>query len=288
MNGKNGRYLAEIKAAIKDGTLTGSEIRRRLIASIDKELEKPEQLADMEFIRVAHAILREMHRSTIVVDDEALEVSLKCAQKKMAASEKHRIIKRFTIRTILATAAVFVVLAVGDGIFHWEWLSGKPTDDQQQYVVSGHEIDPSLIEKGNAADADVYRETTTTDLSEAVTVLGFTPPIPSWFPDEWELKNYYAHANNLYQIFTLNLASEESEKPISYSVTRFSHMEDAEAAFEQNELGVRTSVNDRSIYLTMNYDLAVAIWHENNICYSLHAPVPEETIIQIVKSILKE
>ena len=47
MNGASSQMIAEIKAAIEKGTLTHSEMERRLEAAIAAEIEKTESPADM-------------------------------------------------------------------------------------------------------------------------------------------------------------------------------------------------------------------------------------------------
>ena len=256
--------------------------------AIDNELNKPEGHADMEFVRTAHAILREMNKSTIVVSDESLEASLQSAKRKLANARKHRNIVRMAGRAVLATAAIFVVMVIADGVFHWEWLGSQSTDDQQQYVVTGQVVDPGIIEKGNADNSAIPpTEITTTDLVEAIAVLGFTPPMPAWFPEGWNVESYYSYLGSHFQIFSIKLRSQDSDGSLNYEIKHFLNIADAIATFEQNELGISTLINDWQVYFSQNIERNAAIWYENNICYSLYGLTTENDLTRIIQSINK-
>lgn len=62
MNDDSSRMIAEIETAIKDGTLTYSEMERRLEAAIAAELQKTDAPADADVIRVCLSMLWELEK----------------------------------------------------------------------------------------------------------------------------------------------------------------------------------------------------------------------------------
>lgn len=67
-----------------------------------------------------------------------------------------------------------------DAAFHFEWLTGSSTKDEQQYVINGVTVDPKLVVNGNAEDSNnIFARVDTSDMDEVTALLGYTPDTPT-------------------------------------------------------------------------------------------------------------
>lgn len=286
MNGDSSRMIAEIRAAINKGTLTHSEIERRLEATIAAETDKEDSPADMELIRVCQSLLWEFdtHGQEELADDT--EQSLAAFKAKEATSVKVKG-TRFILRTVAVAAAVLVAGFSIDALFRHESLQGSSTDDGQQYVISGHEINPGTVSEGKD-DTGVMepQSISTQSLDDAIEVLGFTPAMPQWVPDGWKAPSYYASRATSDERFILIYSRDEQEYNLVFQVTYYQEAERAAAAFEQNKEGKEITLPDgRSLYMSENYDDTTCIWYEGLACYNLMGPESSETFIRIIESV---
>ena len=62
-------------------------------------------------------------------------------------------------------------------------------------------------------------------------------------------------------------------------------LDDAAVAFEQNNSGFNKVINGMKIYLSINEESTVAVWLNENICYSLSGPIDLDNIMQIIESL---
>lgn len=289
MKGHQSRMIAELRTAIKNGTLTCSEIDRRLTDAINKEINKTNEAADLGFIEACQDLLGELYGNQMKPTDELMRSSLESAREKLRSKSKRSSASlRTSLRIAIVAAALIIAVVVGDQVLRREWLEGDSSDDKQQYTVSGHAIDPGLVESGNAAITTEEQEITTIELSEVVGVLGYTPKMPTWFPADWDLEEYYAQSIEVYQLFNLTLVSERSKEFLKYEVTRYTSIEDAQASFEQNEHGQSLPCNGWDVYLTQNMGKSMAVWWEGDTCYALYGPLPQSDLIKTIESIQKE
>lgn len=115
----------------------------------------------------------------------------KALKQRLSQEVRHRSKKQNVLWRGALAAFALIVLAVGvEMLLHREWLEGASTDDGQQYVVQGQEMDPGIISEGIADNEPHIGELTTTNLDEAIKFLGFDPDLPTWMPDGWKLVNY--------------------------------------------------------------------------------------------------
>jgi len=284
MDGEKRQFIAEMQSAIQSGALTSSEIKGRLMRAIDKEFNKTDSPADIEFIRAGQSLLDDIYGYKIEIDHEASRNALK---QKMKASSWKRSIFRIARNSVLTAAAILVVMFVTDGVFHLQWFEGHSTEDEQQYVVSGHEIDPSLIEKGNAGETDDAREINTTDLAEAIAVLGFTPPMPTWLPEGWAISDYYAYLYDGHQMFRATYTSTDEDIELQYELKRFSDVQSVQDTFEQAEHGDMEHIGDWDIYISSNINSVMAIWCEGTVYYSVYGTIELEALRKMIHSINK-
>ena len=288
MNGASSQMIAEIKAAIENGTLTHSEMERRLESAIAAEIGKTDSPADMEMVRACQSLLWELdtHGKEAFVDDtEQALTAFKAKHTSKANAKKGTY--RFMWRAAAAAAAMLLLAFGIDALLHREWLVGNSTDDQQQLIISGQKIDPVVIGEGQADDGVVQpQEITTTSLDEVVKALGFTPALPQWMPDGWQLQSYDISTADSVKWFVARYVNAEKEYDLVYQIGFFDGAERALLAFEQNKTGTQYDMaNGKIVYISANYDDTTCVWYNNLACYSLAGPENRETIIKVIENI---
>lgn len=288
MNGDSSRMIAEIRTAIEKGTLTHTEMERRLEAAIAAETGKEDSPADMEMIRTCQSLLWELdtHGKESFVDDTEQSLAAFKAKRHTTIGTKKKL-PVFALRAVVAAAAILLVSVGIDTLVRREWLVGSSTDDEQQYVISGREIRTGLVEEGQADDSSAQSHNiTTTDLDEAVEVLGFTPVMPQWVPDGWDVLTYYAAQAESGGRFIITYACDGQEYNLIYQVIYYRDAERASASFEQNKSGEEYTLTDgKIVYITDNYDDLTCVWNEGLALYSLIGPGDKSSFTRIIESI---
>lgn len=187
---------------------------------------------------------------------------------------------------IAATAAVLVLVAFGiEALLHREELQSNQSSDEQQYVISGQEIAPGLIDESQADNEGQSLTITTTDLDEAVSALGYTPLMPTWVPDGWTVEDYYVNIVPGMTTFRVMYQNQQEEFFLRFRFDAYPDADMALSEFEQAKVGVEVECNGWTVYLTQNVDRCIAVWHMNTFCYSLSGPVTTDQILQIIESI---
>lgn len=282
------RYMiAEIDAAIQNGTLTHSEIEGRLVQLIDIETEKTDSIADMELIRACEDLLWELNTRGKQPYESNIEQMLPEFRNKLKSLTKQNVIRKYASRVVTIAAAIILLVFGLDALLHHEWLVGGSTDDEEQYVISGQKVDPGLIDKGRADDSLTEPQSiTTANIDEAVAVLGFEPAMPQWLPDGWELDSYYASNLETVDRFIATYVRSEQEYYLIYQVAYYDDAEKAGAIFEQNKQGESITLsNGKTVYMSSNYADLTCIWYEDIACYNLMGPENLSTFTQMILNI---
>jgi len=275
--------LEAIKAAIADGSLTKEDINNRLTYAIHKENEKRPEERDSDFVMACETILYEMHTGHPYVSRR--EENKRALKKRLDRTSQRNTASPSVIkRVLLVTAAVVIIVLGADILFRHQWLEGGQSPDGQQYVISGQQIDPGLVNEGIADNAGQVKTISTTDLSEAEKMLGYKPLIPSWVPDGWAVESYYVRIASA-AAFRIRYQNEQDEELLRFGITIYPDAERALLEFEQAKAGAETQCNGGAVYVAQNVDRCVAVWQIGTACYSLSGPITTEEIIQMINSI---
>lgn len=278
-------YLGAIKEKIESGKLTFDEICKRLKAEVDAELGKPRSRIDYAYLSSCQNLLDSVNNSKMHVSKQP-QYEQELIQRIKKTERKHSL-RRRAMSAAFAAMAILVLIVVGDRLFFREWLEGNSTEDMQQYEIAGQVVDPGLVVSGIADPSTETREVTTQSMEEVVDVLGFTPLVPTWYPDGWERHSYYAVKTANVQRFYEALVSDNFNNVIKFEIERFNDVGEAGAFFEQDNHGRMLRCNGWDVYVTENTDEYVAVWLDENCCYSLYGPLKEEDLLKIIMSIVK-
>lgn len=277
--------LDAIRQKISSGELTLEEMNRRLKRAINTEIMKPPAEMDIAFLRSCQDLQYAINNST-----EYVSKAPQYAKELREHTKKHTsgfsIPKRLIAATGIA-ASLLVLLIIGDGILHREWFTGRSTPDQEQYNVTGHVIDPGLVESGNANGPITASEIETSNFAEVVDMLGFAPITPSWLPDGWSIESYFALVEEGYLWFSADYAFPNSVEKLKYEMRQYADMETANDSFEQNEHGLPDDVNGWKVYITENIERSVAVWYDGDTVYTVHGPVGKSDLLDMINSIEK-
>ncbi len=284
----NEHRLAKIKDAIKKGELTKEIIERRLNAAIDAELRKTDSPADMDLINACQDLLWEinMHGEPYHSNQQQ---SLAALREKLAKMERAKKRKRRVLSIAMASLLLVVGSFAVDTVLHRQWLEGEQAPDEQQYIISGQENNPGLLTESQAGNEPIpYPQSiTTTSLKEVVSILGYTPLMPTWLPEGWTLETYYVRVSSPIAL-RIMYQNEQEEELIRLSHTIYPDIESASFAFEQEKAGSEAICNGWHVYLADNLGSPVAVWQDKETCYSLTGPMSKEEFLNIIQSIQRK
>ena len=188
-NGSANYKLQAIKESLKNGSITKEQFFTRLSNAVEQEYQKPVNEQDAAFLFACQDILDEMRTGKVYVSRK--EECKKALKQRLSQEVRQRSKKQNVLWRGALAAVALIVLAVGvEMLLHREWFEGASTDDGQQYVVQGQEMDPGIISEGIADNEPRTGELTTTNLDEVIKFLGFEPDLPTWMPEGWKLTNY--------------------------------------------------------------------------------------------------
>lgn len=275
--------LDAIRQKISSGELTLEEMNRRLTQAIDAEIMKPPVEMDIAFLKSCQDLQYALNNSTEYVSKApqyAKELREYTEKKKPAISMPKRLGAAIGI-----AASLFVLLIVGDGILHREWLTGDSTPDQQQYVIEGHVVDPGLVTSGSANPSAEEQSLTTTSIEEVEGFMGFAPPQPTWLPEGWALKEYRCYKfPNMQWVSSAYENDNESYQTI-IDVKTFHDAESAIGEMEQNAHGNIHVINGNEVYCSVNHDMTTAVWLVDTTSYIVLTPLSEKETLKLIESI---
>ena len=209
----------------------------------------------------------------------------KALKQRLSQEVRQRSKKQNVLWRGALAAVALIVLAVGvEMLLHREWLEGASTDDGQQYVVQGQEMDPGIISEGIADNEPRTGELTTTNLDEAIKFLGFDPDLPTWMPDGWKLVNY--EVGVVTDEATIKVIYAKNETMLIFSQTRYTNLDNAYASFEQTAEGQSIKIGDAEVYQSKNINRKRYNWKRENDIFSLAGKISNEDAYSIIISSL--
>ena len=281
--GPEGYTLDQVKSALSSGALTREEMIGRLKGAIIEEERKPHGESDRKLIVLYGRILYELETGKPYVS--AKDDALRQVKARLAADDQRRVRLR-PIKRIAVVLTAMVVLVTGVEVFlHRERLFGRPSEDEQRYIIKGNSVDPELISSGVADSEDTIDRITTKNLDHAIMVLGYTPQLPSWVPDGWTLKNYYANRSDSMSLFSVSFHSKTQNKLLKYEVRSYSDVTMVNEELEQDGDGEKISISGSEAYYKTNLETTAIVWNNDMKLYSVTGPLDKETLMRIQESI---
>ena len=273
-----------IKETIRNRKMTADEISSYLSQIIQAEMKKPLAEMDEALVKECENILWQLNSDMDYVSHA--NESKKEVMDKLSGNQQHKFFSRRA--TVVVCAALVLVCLVGliDAAFHFEWLTGSSTKDEQQYVINGVTVDPKFVVNGNAEDSNnAYARLDTSDMDEVTALLGYTPDTPTWMPDGLSLDHYVVGIFQNETHFAALYVNGDNTKHFIYSIEKFNSPENAYTYFEQNCEGKTVSIDGfHDLYVFKNTEYQCCVWISDLSVYALDGRLTEDEIIKIALS----
>ncbi len=109
---------------------------------------------------------------------------------------------------------------------------------------------------------------------------------PTWTPEGWKLKRYYAAVDHENLEITVSYEKADEEYILSYYYIQTDDISAISTDFYQDGTGEYVKVKeDLEIYLTTNIDKPVAVWSTSNTFSSVTGPIRQEELIPFILGI---
>lgn len=276
--------LEAIRQAISDGRLTAQQIHSILLEEISKELNKPKEEVDTEYISACHELLGALNRSRAAAAISHYEANLQAIQNKMQP--------RFSFSPCtgwrrLATAMCLALIFLCVGLFIPEgWIITRQTEDKGQYIMQGIETPAGFSSVADAGPA-LNRIGTydTTSWQEVVHLMGGKPCVPQWMPSDWSILTYNVGLTSTSSTLTIIYINNNVGKTQIFQSTTYFELSSLHRYVEQNDEGYVTELeNGTTVYITDNIDNISATWNTSSTDYLLTGSIPAHDLIRIVES----
>lgn len=283
-NGSANYKLQAIKEALKNGSITKEQLFTRLSNAVEQEYQKPVSEQDVAFLFACQDILDEMRTGKVYVSRK--EECKKALKQRLSQEVRQRSKKQNVLWRGALAAVALIVLAVGvEMLLHREWFEGASTDDGQQYVVQGQEMDPGIISEGIADNEPRTGELTTTNLDEVIKFLGFEPDLPTWMPEGWKLTNYEVGVVTDETIIKATYV--KADDIIVFIQKKYTDLDNAYASFEQNAEDHVITIGNTEVYYSENINRVRYNWKKENDVFSLSGNLASKDANQIILSSLQ-
>ncbi len=286
MNGERTSSTERILNAIEFGKLSTDETERRLIALIENEINKTDAAADKELIDACQSLLWELHtHGTIEYDSHTIQ-NRECILSRIEKLEKRRQHVIQFCKYGGAVAASFILLLGVCGKLNWAWFERSSIQDEQQFVIQGHEVSVEMI---SSAIAEYGGNGTfkMNSIQQLDSFLGFSTGIPQEL-----LYNLKIDACSVVilpdqiNVFA-GYVSEIDNSFLAYTIAYFTQVDEAYIAFEQSNDGAADVILGEKVYQTQNTDSSVFSWYKGNAVYTISAQLQQEELINIVTQLLQ-
>lgn len=277
----------EILNAIEQGTLSAQETRRRLEELIDAEIQKTDAPANAQLIDSCEKLLWELGTHGRLPFESRLEKNRRAVTRRFRRSNRLKHFTKYPLRVAAVTAAMLVLIVVGEAVLRREWFMNWSTDEADLYFFEGETHDPNLIEEAYADKSQNTDTFTTTNYSEATSFLGLTPALPQLSIPNWIIDNYTCSRwRNRYSLVASYRNQNDSEKILSIRVIDYMDLQDAITSFEQNDAGSSFNISEKKIHYSYNYDNIIITWRDNKVIYSLSGPITLDESKSIVEMLI--
>lgn len=272
---------SKILAAIDDGTLTKEKLEKGVCTLIKMELEQNEHPANRELVSACESLLEKIHQTSYTSNTQE---SRKTVMARLEQRAKRKATMQHAGRIAAVLILAFTIGLTSDLLRNRQVLSGQSTVDEQQYIVTGKREINGVFIQDSLADMQ-GSILNSRELDEIVDVLGIEPEVPTWLPKGWLPKRYNASSSKYLSSLKLIYANDNSDYFLRYTLSIYATADDAAVAFEQNNSGFNKVINGMKIYLSINEESTVAVWLNENICYSLSGPIDADDMMQIIESL---
>lgn len=190
--------------------------------------------------------------------------------KRRNAAPRQKIL-RILLLALGAAVIIFAVIALLNG--------GEP------------DAPASLQETEQTAAADTSTSGESADLvtlvfSAAAKQAGFTPAMPEWLPDSWDLLQYECAATADCSSLTAIYRSLGNARLLRYEVRKYATEDALKKAYKEEAFGTIAATDDnRPVYLVEEASTTSAAWFADQYVYTMEGPFTSGELLIIINSI---
>ncbi len=288
LSDQKAQYLERLRQQFDQGILSKEDLDRLMLEAIEKESMKKE--ADYAWVEACCQLMQNTDSEDALPKDwpdhrQAIWANIQAAMEKEEGKEKVTALKPSKWLKVL-TAAACIALAVGGITLSVSWYQGVQTEGGQTYELRGQKIDVSEGSQAVAASNDDLQEVETTDLSEMISFLGFTPPLPTWIPDGWAIEEYYAYTIGGDWYASVSFVKDGIDNVLSYSCTYAADPSTVITTFPQDGVGEYVPlVSGETVYFSTNIEDTIAIWQKQNQYMFIAGSISRNEIVEMIENI---
>ena len=283
-NRDRNQMIKAILSAVDSGKLSFSEINLRVKNAIDVELKKPESEMNTRLIETYVDLLCALRPEEGHEDRGTLQIQGKRFVRKVKFHRRLSSVGKTVVYSVCVAAALILFTFIGSGLMDREWISGKQSSDEQQYIVKGHETDTGLTSQAVASERSEEIELTTATLEELVGKVGNLLPTPSWIPESWSIQECYFTRNALFSQLSIyyNLGKEQI---LAFTGTEYSDKDLVTTLIEQSCQGNCINMSGKDVYVSRNIDGNIYVWSHDLKLYTVYGKADFNEIIKIIESV---
>ena len=272
----------QILEAIENGELPREEIERRLNRIVEEEMSSAiSDEADMTKVDMCNSLLWRLYTHGEIGYVDHSEESRREVERKIVKRKQRYKVIQWGLRTAAIMLVLFVGLAMLNIISPIRWFSGESTEDEQQYVIVGHEITTDMVERA-IAEHQGEGEMSSNQPEEIVQFIGFDMGFPPMLNDRLASKrydvlitDYYIKVSCIYEPMD---GSQDNSQAVLWK-TVYTDIDLAYCVYEQDASGNKMDICGMTVYQYENAGKTNYLWTEGNAIYrlSMQGQITNET-----------
>ena len=288
----------QILKAIDYGKLPADEIEARLQQMIRDELSGADQ-SDSGRIRVelCNSLLWQLYTHGEVrglgADDDAMKARI---EKGYARRRRRKWLMTRAMISLTTAMVLLVGLTAAGMIQPLRWFTGRSTEDEQQYIIEGHEVSSlpvSVAIANHVPNATRPRSLQATNDPDAlIAFLGFDPGLPRTAAGVYSVSYYRATITEenltIISFGYMKEGQEEGNTEFKLYAYYYPDANDAYLSFEQSEEGELISLCGTQIYRYRNVDRYSYTWTRDAQVWSLTTKEPPEAAEAFLEDFLRQ
>lgn len=285
MDSERKSIAKQILEAIEYGNISESEVERRLDRILDEELNVSiHTKVDMTKVNLCNSLLWQLYTHGRIAYENHIETSKKVVERQYTKRKRKRKIVYGGLRVFALSLIFFVFLSAFDSV---RWFKKSSTEDEQQLIVSYHEVDGLSIAKAIEAH-NTLEEFTSNSADEVEIYLGFKYDFPEKIGASYYPYNYHVLVMpELISIVCIYKNEAQEHMEITLQAELFANIEGTMIQHEQDAEGKSIMIGNTTVYKYNNVGKIRYVWEKSNQVFKLSINSSAELSNQDVQDIIE-
>jgi len=273
--------IQAIRQAVSEGRLDAEKIHQAMLDEISKELDKPLEEVDMDYVNACDRLLTELNRSRAAAIESHYASNLIAIRRKLELASRHRTTACF-FRFGIACCLI-VILVFSGTLFSRKEFEVAISPNEEQLIIQGVKPNGHVESRADAMHtAGIYD---TQDWDEALSLYGSVPMVPAWMPYGFVAQSYNVDIIEAYKTITI-IYQNGNHDILVFSEKTYRQMDVARREIEQNDYGnTKVLQNGMKVYIANNYELRTANWSKDNVNCTFYGGISESDLLKCLESI---